>query len=135
MTEARSENLCSISGAEKPGVPFSMRKPRIPSGVMAHTTARSASEPLVIHIFEPFNTQSAPRFLAWVFMLAGSDPPCGSVRPKQPMSSPRAMAGRYRFFCSSEPKAQIGYMHSDDCTETKLRMPESPRSSSWQMRP
>ena len=89
----------------------------------------------MIHIFEPFNTQSAPRFLAWVFMLAGSDPPCGSVRPKQPMSSPRAMAGRYRFFCSSEPKAQIGYMHRDDCTETKLRMPESPRSSSWQIRP
>ena len=26
-------------------------------------------------------------------------------------------------------------MHSELCTETKLRMPESPRSSSWQIRP
>src|SRR5256885_17135901 len=90
----------------------------------------SASEPLVIHIFEPFSTQSPPRFLAWVFMLAGSDPPCGSGRPKQPMSSPRATGGRHRFFCSSEPKAQIGSMHRGDCTETQLPMPEAPRSSS-----
>ena len=59
--------------------------------------------PLVIHIFEPFSTQSLPRRLAWVFMLAGSEPPCGSVSPKQPMSSPRAMPGRYFCFCSSEP--------------------------------
>ena len=50
--------------------------------------------PLVIHILAPLITQSAPRFLACVFMLAGSEPPCGSVRPKQPMSSPRAMRGR-----------------------------------------
>ncbi len=66
----------------------------MPSGVVAHTTARSAIAPLVIHIFEPFTTQSVPRLFAWVFMLAGSEPPCGSVRPKQPMTSPRAMRGR-----------------------------------------
>ena len=41
--------------------------------------------------------------LAWVFMLAGSEPPCGSVRPKQPMISPRAMPGRYFCRCSSLP--------------------------------
>ena len=33
----------------------------------------------------------------------GSDPASGSVRPKQPISSPRARAGRYFAFCSSEP--------------------------------
>src|SRR5258705_13885035 len=94
---------------------------------MAHTSATSASEPLVIHIFEPFSTQSVPRFLAWVFMLAGSDPPCGSVRPKQPMSSPRAMAGRDLSVCPPEPKAHMGYMHSDDGTQNERRMPQSPR--------
>ena len=86
--------MCWISEAEKPGVPLSMRNPRMPSGLTAHTTATSAMEPLVIHIFEPFSTQSVPRRLAWVFMFAGSEPPCGSVSPKQPMSSPRAMRGR-----------------------------------------
>ena len=44
--------------------------------------------PLVIHIFAPLITQSLPRRFAWVFMFAGSEPPCGSVRPKQPISSP-----------------------------------------------
>src|SRR5580693_1174305 len=29
----------------------------------------------------------------------------------------------------------MGYMQSPDCTLTKLRTPESPRSSSWVMRP
>ncbi len=107
----------------------------MPSAVIAQMTPRSAIVPLVIHILAPLSTQSVPRCLACVFMLAGSEPPCGSVRPKQPISSPRAMRGRYFCFCSSEPKAQIGYMHSEDCTDTKLRMPESPRSSSWQMSP
>ncbi len=45
------------------------------------------------------------------------------------------MRGRYFSRCASLPKAWIGYMHRLDCTETKLRMPESPRSSSWQMSP
>ncbi len=64
-----------------------------------------------------------------------TEPPCGSVRPKQPMASPPAIAGSQRCFCSSEPYAWIGNMTRLDCTETKLRRPESPRSSSWQIRP
>ena len=95
VTEARRENLFSISGAENPFMPFSIMKPRMPSSVCAQTTARSAIAPFVIHIFEPLMIQSEPDFFAWVFMLPGSEPPCGSVRPKQPMSSPRAMRGRY----------------------------------------
>src|SRR6185437_16996365 len=75
VTEARSESFLSISGAEKPAAPLSPRKPRMQSSVMAHTTATSAIAPLVIHIFEPLITQSPPLFLAWVFMLAGSEPP------------------------------------------------------------
>jgi hypothetical protein len=68
-------------------------------------------------------------------MPVGFEPKSGSVRPKQPISVPRAMPGRYRCFCSSEPKAQIGYITRLDCTEQNERTPESPRSSSWQMRP
>jgi hypothetical protein len=136
VTDARRLNLCSISGAENPGVPVSTMKPRMPSSVIAQQTQRSAIAPFVIHIFEPLITQSPPaRRFACVFMFAGSEPPCGSVSPKQPINSPVAIRGRYACFCSSLPYAQIGYMHSDDCTETKLRMPLSPRSSSWQIRP
>jgi hypothetical protein len=35
VTEARSENFFSISGAARPCVPFSTRKPRMPSSVRA----------------------------------------------------------------------------------------------------
>jgi hypothetical protein len=59
--------------------------------------------PFVIHILAPLMTQSLPSFLALVFMLAGSEPPCGSVRPKQPMTSPRAMRGSHSRRCSSLP--------------------------------
>ena len=66
----------------------------MPSSVLAQTTNRSAIGEFVIHIFAPFSTQSPPRRFACVFMLAGSEPPCGSVRPKQPITSPVAMRGR-----------------------------------------
>jgi hypothetical protein len=68
-------------------------------------------------------------------MPVGFEPKSGSVSPKQPMSSPFAMPGSQRSFCASEPNAQIGYMQSEPCTEQKLRMPESQRSSSCIARP
>ena len=73
--------------------------------------------------------------MARVFMAPGSEPASGSVRPKQPMSSPLAILGRYFFFCSSEPNRKMEFMASELCTDTKLRTPESPRSSSCMMRP
>ena len=103
VTEARRLILCLISCAVKPGVPFSITKPCTPSSVLAQTMAMSATEPLVIHILEPLMTQSPPSLTARVFMLAGSEPPCASVRPKQPMTLPRAMSGSQRMRCSSEP--------------------------------
>ena len=125
-----------ISGAEKPGVPFSTRKPRIsPSSVRAHTTATSAIVPFVIHIFAPFRTQSGPSRLAWVRIAPGSEPASGSVSPKQPIASPRCIAGSHRSFCSSEPQRQIANIASEPCTETALRMPESPASSSRHVSP
>ena len=105
VTDARRENLRSISGAAKPFMPFSTMNPRMPSSVIAQQMHRSAIAPLVIHIFEPLMTQSPPFFFAWVFMFDGSEPPCGSVRPKQPIFRPRAMSGSQRCFCSSLPKA------------------------------
>ena len=102
----------------------------MPSSVFAHTTATSATPPFVIHIFAPFRTQSDPSRLAFVFIDDGSLPESGSVRPKQPMSSPAAMPGSQRSFCSSEPNFQIGNIASEPWTETKLRSPLSAASSS-----
>ncbi len=135
MAEARSEILRWMSRAVNPRVWVGTRKPRIPSSVCAQTTARSASVPFVIQSLLPLRTQSSPRRRALVRMCAGSEPKSGSVRPKQPMTSPRAIRGRYRSFCSSDPYFQIGNMQSEPWTETKLRNPESPASSSRLARP
>ena len=125
-----------ISGAVKPGVPRSTMNPRIsPSSVRAHTTAMSAMEPFVIHILAPLRIQSDPSRRAWVRIVPGSDPASGSVNPKQPMTSPVCIRGNHCSFCSSEPQRQIANIASDPCTETALRIPESPASSSRQVRP
>ena len=90
VTDARSESFLWISGALKPRVPFSTMKPRIsPSSVRAQTTAMSAIVPFVIHIFVPLRIQSAPSRRACVRIVPGSEPASGSVRPKQPITSPR----------------------------------------------
>src|SRR5215213_8323320 len=57
-------------------------------------------------------------------MLAGSEPAVGSVRPKQPIVSPRAMGGSHRSFCSSEPNLWIALIASEPCTDTKVLKPE-----------
>ena len=57
VIDARIENLPWMSRVEKPGRPRSTRKPPIsPSSPLAHTTATSATEPLVIQSFVPFRT-------------------------------------------------------------------------------
>ena len=136
VTEARSESLPCITGALKPGVPFSTRNPlTLPSSFLAQTTATSASDPFVIHIFEPFRTQPESVFFARVRMPAGLDPASGSVSPKQPISSPAAIPGSQRSFCSSDPEFQIANIASDPCTEQNDRSPESPASSSRHVSP
>src|SRR5690349_4331005 len=134
--DARSDHLPCTSQALKPGVPFSTRKPRIfSSSHLAQTTATSAMEPLVIHIFSPLRTYLFPFLTVRVSMPPGLEPNCGSVRPKQPMALPCWRSGSHLFFCASLPKVYIGYMTSAPCTDTKLRRPESPRSSSCVIRP
>ena len=102
---ARSENLPSIFGAERPSQPFSRMNPRMsPSSSFAHTTNTSASGALVIQFFAPesFHDPSGC-FRARVSMLPGSEPWFGSVSPKHPIVLPAARSGRYFSFCSSEP--------------------------------
>ena len=136
MTDARSEIFLWISGAEKPGMPRSTRKPRISSSsVRAQTTATSAIVPLVIHILAPLRIQSEPSRRACVRIEPGSEPASGSVRPKQPIASPSCIVGSQRSFCSSEPQRQIANIASEPWTETALRTPASPASSSMQVSP
>ncbi|CAN5778311.1 hypothetical protein BH24ACT8_BH24ACT8_11530 [soil metagenome] len=92
-----------ISGAENPGVSVGTTNPRMPSSVCAQTTATEATDPLVIHILVPSSTQSSPSRRARVRMPAGSEPWSGSVSPKQPIASPRAIAGSHCCLCSSLP--------------------------------
>ena len=107
----------------------------MPSSVRAQTTATSAIEPLVIHIFCPFRIQSSPSRRARRAHRAGSEPASGSVSPKQPIASPAAIRGSHCCFCSSEPQRWIANIASEPCTETRLRTPLSPASSSRQASP
>ena len=136
VTEARSDIFLWISGAENPGVPFSTMKPRISSSsVRAQTIAMSAIVPFVIHILAPLRIQSDPSRRACVRIVPGSEPASGSVRPKQPITSPVCIRGSHCSFCSSEPQRQIANIAREPCTETTLRIPESPASSSRHVRP
>ena len=130
VTDARNDSLLCTSDVVKPRIPRSTRNPRIPASVVAHTTATSAIEPLVIHILVPSRIQSPPSRRAEVRIDEGSEPASGSVRPKQPMARPAAISGSQRAFCSSLPNFQIGNMASEPCTETNDRNPLSPASSS-----
>ena len=131
VTDARRDSLRWMSCVVKPLAPAGTTNPRTPSSsVCAHTTATSAMPPLVIHIFVPLRIQSSPSRLARVRMFTGSEPKSGSVRPKQPIASPAAIRGSHSSFCASEPNFQIGNIASEPWTETRLRMPLSPASSS-----
>src|SRR6476620_11288274 len=91
VTDARNDILCVISLALNPGVEVGTAKPMMPSSALAHTIATSATDALVIHIFEPLSTQSDPSRRAVVRIPPGFEPKSGSVNPKQPISSPAAM--------------------------------------------
>ena len=119
---ARRLNLPSIFGAVSPFIPFSRMNPRIsPASSLAQTTNTSAIGELLIQVLEPFSTNPPSTDLARVRIEPGSEPPSGSVRPKQPTNSPLRSLGRYLSFCASDPKAWMGYITSEDCTEKALR--------------
>ena len=136
MTEARIDALVWMSCAENPGVFGSTRNPRTwPSSAFAQTSATSAIDPLVIHIFVPSSTHPFPERRARVCIAPGSLPAFGSVSPKHPIRSPAAIAGSHVRRCSSLPNAWMGYMTSAPWTEANDRTPLSPRSSSCMMSP
>ena len=91
--------------------------------------------PIPIQRFVPSRIQSAPSRRAVVRISAGLLPACGSVRAKQPTASPAASAGSQRCFCSSEPQVWIAVIASEPWTETNVRRPLSPASSSRHARP
>src|SRR4029077_21176416 len=99
VTEARSDHFPCTSQALNPGVPFSTRNPRtLSSSVFAHTTATSAIDPLVIHIFSPLRMYFLPFFTARASIPPGFDPNCGSVNPKHPIALPCCKSGSHLFF-------------------------------------
>ena len=51
----------------------------------------------------PRELEANTREVTAAFIAAGFEPALGSVRPKQPMSSPLRSPGIHRCFCSSEP--------------------------------
>ena len=124
-----------MSYERNPGVSFGMMNPRIPSSVLAQTIATSATEPLVIHILWPLMIQSVPLRRAIVRMDPGSEPASDSVNPKHPMDSPVAIEGSHSSHCSIEPHLRVASIANDPCTDTMLRTPLSPASSSKHARP
>ena len=103
VIEARKLSLPSIFGVENPLVPRSTRKPRILPSSFAQTTATSATGALVIQVLVPVRLKPPGTFSARVTIEPGSEPWSGSVRPKQPTSSPVAILGRYLRRCASLP--------------------------------
>ena len=92
--------------ALKPGVLFSTIKPFtwLSATSRAQITVKSPQVALPIHVFWPLSTQVSPSRRAVVVKPPEvPDPTSGSVSPKEPIFSMRAMGGNQRCFCSSEP--------------------------------
>jgi len=67
---------------------------------------------LVINVLVPFKIHLAPFLFAVVAIAVASEPACGSVNPKLPMTSPDIIPGKYFSFCLSLPNSRIGIPHS-----------------------
>ena len=76
-----------------------------PVSVRTRTATRLLDPPLVSHIFCPLMVQPSPcsSLTALVLIADTSDPRAGSLIEKAPRTSPVAIRGRYRCFCSSVP--------------------------------
>ena len=126
VIDARSESLRGISLAVNPAVSVGIAKPRIPSSVCAQMTATSASVPFVIHILEPFSTQSVPSRFAVVRMTemvcvspeARITPGCAGLWTDEQ----GAAWGRITDFVHASSQAKIGVQigHSGPKGSTKL---------------
>jgi len=100
-----------------PGHELSTMKAVIPcrplpsrAGVRAMTTSSSAIGPLVHQSFSPLRMNALPSSVgsAVALIRAGSLPTSGSVSANA-VIAPRAIRGRYFFFCSSVPNSFRGW--------------------------
>ena len=88
-----------VTSKVMPSVPFSTTNPLTWSSASsrAQITTRSAKDALPIHFFSPSSTHASPSRRAVVARPpAIPDPTSGSVSPKAPISSIRAIAGSQR---------------------------------------
>src|SRR5437667_2873034 len=91
---------------------------------------------LPIHLFSPLRVQVSPSRLAVVKSPPlVPDPTSGSVRPKQPIFSHRAIGGSHFFFCSSDPSRYIEPMASPLCTPKNVQNEASTRANSIATKP
>src|SRR5690349_21174968 len=91
---------------------------------------------LPIHRFCPLRIQVSPSRLAVVVNPPlDPEPTRGSVRPKQPIFSQRAIGGSHFCFCSSDPSRKIEPIARPLCTPKKVQMDGSVRASSMATKP
>ena len=94
-----------------------------PSEVLASKQHQSAFIALVIHILLPLMTKSSPSRRAVVLSAATSEPPPGSLTPKQPTTSPAIDGARKFRLSSSEPKRAKAGVHISVCTPIAIGTP------------
>src|SRR4051794_1750822 len=103
--------LFSILSTLKPGVVlFSTMKPLtwLSATSRAQMMETSHQVALPIHRFSPLRIQVSPsRFAVVVSPPEAPEPTSGSVSPKQPTFSNRAIGGGHLSFCSSHPPWEI----------------------------
>ena len=123
VTEARSENFPSIFGCVSPAMPRSRMKPRIsPLSSFAHTSSTSAIGELVIQVFDPFSTKPPSTALRPRPHRGGIG---AGIRLGQAKAADELAGAQLRQVflpsAASDPKAWIGNITSDDCTENAER--------------
>src|SRR5438045_8356848 len=106
--DVRTPIFSSLRATFIPGESFSTRNAASPSGprvlsIVANTTSRSATGPLVTKILLPLRMYLEPFLTAVVVRLNASEPLFGSLMALPPMSVPLQRPGRHFFVCASEP--------------------------------
>ncbi|MNP26445.1 hypothetical protein D3C76_1193030 [compost metagenome] len=100
--------LCSLRSTLNPGLSVGTRnadRPFLPSSgsVTAKTIARPARRALLTNCLAPLMTHWPSTSSARVRRLCASEPACGSVRQKQPITSPLARRGSHCCCWSAVP--------------------------------
>ena len=122
----------------KPGVLFSTMNPfTSPSATSrAQIIVTSPQVAFPIHFFCPFSTHESPSRRAVVRRPREvPEPTSGSVKPKEPIFSSRAIGGSHFCFCSSEPPRKIDPIANPLWTPKNVANEESTRAISIAAKP